>query len=389
MRAFHRWTLVALAVAFVVLVPMAVRALPVHDEPMSAADLLSRIRSADDAAYAGTVDVHGRLGLPVSDHFTDIADLLGSDTRLRVWWRSAADWRVDRLLATGEIDLFHHGEATTRWDYERAEAQTGIDPAIRLPRSADLLPPALAHRVLNDAQPDELTRLPARRIAGHDALGLRLEPSDPHTSIDHVDLWADPHTGLVLAVDAFGTGTQPALSTSFSTVDLTRPAAGVTRFRAAPGVHRSVDDVLDIADAANQFAPVVPPASVAGLTRSASSQGAVGIYGAGLAQVMTLPLRPQDAGYLAEQLRDLRGTRRGGVSRCCGWVLSASTSCVPTRLSTSGGWSPARSPTTRLSRPATTWWRGRASADDPDQGSHQAVRRGACCRGSRPGRRRG
>jgi hypothetical protein len=303
MRATHRWTLVALAVAFVVLAPMTVRALPVPDQPMSAAHLLSRIRSADDTAYSGTVEVHGRLGLPVSDHFTDIADLLGSDTRVRVWWRGADDWRVDRLLTTGEVDLFHHGDATTRWDYERAAAQTSIDPAIRLPRDADLLPPVLAHRVLTDALAGELTRLPARRIAGHDALGLRLEPSDPRTSIDHVDLWADPHTGLVLALDAFGTGPQPALSTSFSSVDLTRPPAGVVRFRAAPGVHQSLDDVLDIADAANQFAPVVPPASVAGLRRSASSQGAVGIYGAGLAQVMTLPLRSRDAGYLAEQLR--------------------------------------------------------------------------------------
>ena len=303
MRAFHRWTLVALAVAFVVVAPMTVRALPVHDEPMSAGHLLSRIRSADDTAYSGTVEVHGRLGLPISDHFTDIADLLGSDTRLRVWWRSADDWRVDRLLTTGEVDLFHHGDATTRWDYERAEAQTGIDPAIRLPRDADVLPPALASRVLTGAHPGDVTRLPARRIAGHDALGLRLEPSDPRTSIDHVDLWADPRTGLVLALDVFGTGTQAALSTSFNSVDLARPLVGVTRFRPAPGVHESVDDVLDIADAANQFAPVVPPATVAGLARSASSQGAVGIYGSGLAQVMTLPLRSQDAGYLADQLR--------------------------------------------------------------------------------------
>src|SRR5436305_97911 len=112
MRAIHRWTLVALAVALVVLVPMTVRALPVPDEPMSAAALLSRIRGADDVAYSGTVEVHGRLGLPVSDHFTDVADLLGGDTRLRVWWRSADEWRVDRLLTTGEVDLFHHGAVT-------------------------------------------------------------------------------------------------------------------------------------------------------------------------------------------------------------------------------------------------------------------------------------
>ena len=303
MRPIHRWSLVVLAVALVVLVPITLRALPVPDEAVSARDLLARVQAGDRVGYSGTVEVHGRLGLPVSDHFTDIADLLGSDTRMRVWWRSADQWRVDKLLPTGEVDLFHHGRATIRWDYERAEAQNAIDPQIRLPRDADLLPPALARRVLTDADPADVTRLPARRVAGHDALGLRLRPSDARTSIDHVDLWADAATGLVLALDAYGDARQPGLSTAFTSVDLDRPPSRATSFHAAHGLRQTVDDVLDIADAANQYAPVHPPDSVAGLTRSASAQEAVGIYGSGLAQIMALPLQSRDAGYLADQLR--------------------------------------------------------------------------------------
>ena len=307
MRPIHRWTFVALAAALVVLVPITVRAFPVPDRAISAGDLLARVQAGDGAGYSGTVEVRGRLGLPVSDHFTDIADLLGSDTRMRVWWRSADQWRVDKLLPTGEVDLFHHGRATIRWDYERAEAQTGIDPRIRLPRDADLLPPALARRALTDADPADVTRLPARRIAGHDALGLRLRPGDPRTSIDHVDLWADADTGLVLALDAYGDASQPALSTAFTSVDLSRPASRATSFHAAHGLRMTVDDVLDIADAANQYAPVLPPDSVAGLTKSASAQDAVGIYGSGLTQVMALPLQSRDAAYLADQLRTSGG----------------------------------------------------------------------------------
>jgi len=303
MRPIHRWSLVVLAVALVVLVPITVRGLPVPDEAVSARDLLARMQAADRAGYSGMVEVHGRLGLPVSDHFTDIADLLGSDTRMRVWWRNADQWRVDKLLPTGEVDLFHHGPATTRWDYERAEAQSGIDPPVRLPRDADLLPPVLAQRALTDADPADVTRLPARRIAGHDALGLRLRPSDPRTSIDHVDLWADPDTGLVLALNAYGDASQPAISTAFTSVDLSRPPSRATSFHAAHGLPQTVDEVLDIADAANQYAPVLPPGSVAGLPKSGSSQEAVGIYGSGLTQVMALPLQSRDAGYLADQLR--------------------------------------------------------------------------------------
>ncbi len=313
MRPIHRWSLVALAVALVVLVPMSVRALPVHDEAISAPDLLTLVQGSEDAAYSGEVEARGRLGLPVTDRFTDVADLLGGETRMRVWWRNAEDWRVDKLLPTGEIDLFRHGNATIRWDFEREEAQTSLDPSIRLPRDADLLPPALARRALTDADPSDVTRLPARRIAGHDAPGLRLKPSDPRTSIDHVDLWADPDSGLVLALDAYDADAQPVLSTAFTRVDLSTPEPRQTSFHAAPGVRMIVDNVLDIADAANQYAPIVPPLSVAGLPQSSSSEGAVGVYGTGLAQVMAVPLRSRDGRYLADHLRASGATETDDV----------------------------------------------------------------------------
>jgi hypothetical protein len=313
MRPIHRWSLVVLAVALAVLVPMSVRALPVHDQAVTAPDLLARVQGSGGAGYSGEVEVHGRLGLPVSDHFTDVADLLGGDTRMRVWWRNTQDWRVDKLLPTGEIDLFRHGRATIRWDFEREEAQTSLDPPIRLPRDADLLPPALARRALADARPDEVSRLPARRIAGRDAVGLRLQPSDPRTSIDHVDLWADAASGLVLALDAYGPDPQPVLSTAFTQVDLSTPAPRQTSFHAARGLRITADDVLDIADAANQYAPVLPPVEVAGLPRSGSSTRAVGIYGTGLAQLMAVPLQSRDAGYLAEHLHESGAAETGDL----------------------------------------------------------------------------
>jgi hypothetical protein len=303
MRAIHRWSFVAVACALAVAVPVGERAWPVPDRDLSAAQLLALVRSGQDKPYSGIVEARGRLGLPVSDHFTDVADLLGGDTRLRVWWRSSQDWRVDRLLDTGEIDLFHEGRTTVEWDYERSEARISADPTIRLPRDADLIPPELARRALVDASPKDMTRLPARRIAGVDALGLRLDPSDPRTSVDHVDLWADPATGVVLALDAYGDGAQPALSTAFTSVSLTAPDPATISFHPAPGVRQSVDGVLDIADAANQYAPVTPPDRLAGLTKSASTREAAGIYGSGLTQLMAVPLQERDAGYLIDQLR--------------------------------------------------------------------------------------
>jgi hypothetical protein len=302
MRPIHRWSVVAAGCALAVGIPIGVRAVPVADSSVSASTLLGQIRASRDAAYSGVVDSQGNLGLPISDRFTDVADLLGGDTRMRVWWRTSSDWRVDKLLTTGETDLFHHDGVTTEWDYERQDARTSIDPSIRLPRDADLLPPELANRVLAGVQPDQVTRLPARRVAGVAAPGLRMTTSDPRASVDHVDLWADPTTGVVLRVEVYADGSTPALVTRFTQFSTATPAASVTTFTPAPGIHEGFDDILDIADAANQYASVAPPTSLGGLAESSSSDGAVGIYGTGVTELMAVPLRSQDLDTLTAQL---------------------------------------------------------------------------------------
>ena len=47
--------------------------------------------------------------MPDSDSFVGLAQLLGEDNDLRVWWRAADDWRIDRIRSTGETDLFRRG----------------------------------------------------------------------------------------------------------------------------------------------------------------------------------------------------------------------------------------------------------------------------------------
>jgi hypothetical protein len=307
MRAVHRWGLAAVATALVMLTPYAGRARPAHDPDVSTADLVTHVRDSAAAPFSGTVDVHGRLGLPIADHFTDLADLFGGETRLRVWWRGSDDWRVDRLLDTGEVDLFHHGQQTTEWDYERREARASIDPEIRLPRDSDLLPPEVARLALEGADPSHILRLSARRVAGVDAAGLRVEITDTRSSIRHVDLWVDPETGIALAVEVYDDASQPALSTMFTTFSRAGPDAEVTRFRHATGVPVYPDPVLDIADAADQFASVRAPGTVAGLARAKGASAAV--YGTGLTRLLVLPLPDPEGDQLACRLSE-QGARK-------------------------------------------------------------------------------
>ena len=120
------------------------------------------------------------------------------------------------------------GRFTYLWDYghDVLTRIVGAQP-VRLPRASDLLPPALARRLLAAASPaDHLSRLPSRRVAGVDAAGLRLVPADPATTIGAIDIWADPASGLPLDVAIIGRGaSKPVLVTSFLQVSEQRPAA--------------------------------------------------------------------------------------------------------------------------------------------------------------------
>jgi hypothetical protein len=308
MTPTRRWWLVAAAVALVIGTPLLARARPVDAPDLGAARLLALVRSAADHPYSGRVDMVGNLDLPVTSRFTDVGALLGERTTLRVWWRGRDGWRVDKLLVSGETDLVHDAHSTVEWSYEDAEAIRSVDPEVRLPRSADLLPPELAARAVQDADPGSVTGIADRRVAGIAAPGIRIAPADRRSSIDHVDLWVDPASGVVLRLDAYAAHDRaPSFSTWFTSFSSRTPGADRTRFVPPVGARTRFDDILDIADAANQYAPLEPPQTVAGLSRAPTPQGAVGVYGSGLTRVLVIPLRRPDARALREQFRKSAG----------------------------------------------------------------------------------
>lgn len=311
MTPARRWWLVAIGVALLIGVPLGVRAIPVADSAITAPALFQRIQSSQGHAYSGYAETLGTLQLPVADRFTDIGSLLGERTRMRVWWRSASDWRVNKVLSSGESDLVHHSTRTTEWDYEKSAVTISRDPAIRLPRTADLLPPELTRRLLQDVDPSELSRLAARRVAGRDAPGLRLSPAAPQSSIDHVDIWADPSTGVPLRVEVFAVASTSASFTSeFMSFSSATPAATTTAFAAPAGARVSYDGIVDIADAANHYAPVAPPHILAGLSQSGDARlRAVGVYGAGVTQLIAIPLWDRASEPLRIQLEKTPGVR--------------------------------------------------------------------------------
>jgi hypothetical protein len=306
-----RWLVVLLTAAAFVATPLLIVARPAAPSDILAADLAGRIAQSAPVGWSGYVETTGTLQVPDSDSFATLVQLLGENTQLRVWWRSADDWRVDRIRSTGETDLFRQGRGIVRWVFESETATYSPVSKIRLPDASDLLPPTLARSLLQGVRESELTRLPTRRVAGINAAGLRLTPNEKATTVGHVDIWADPVSGLPLLVELYGLGEQrPVITTTVRQLKLGSPSEAATHFSLAEGVRVNYEPSVDVAAAANAFAPYDLPPSLAGLgSRNGVDPGAVGIYGRGPTTLIALPLRGQVARPLRQQFQDRSGAQ--------------------------------------------------------------------------------
>jgi hypothetical protein len=316
-----RWLIVAAGTAALAVAPLAAGLLPAGHSSIGAPELLARIQASAGVQYSGYGESSGGLALPVTtDRFTSLNDLFGDSTQLRVWWRAADDWRVDAVDLAGESDLHGDRVGIWTWDYETNTAQRAVAnlvPIVRLPRSEDLVPATLARRLLSQASPARVTRLPDARIAGHDAAGLRLDTADARSTIEHIDVWALPDDGLPVRVKIYGAhDPAPVLATTLLDLSTSAPASSTTAFRPAAGAKIRSEQFGDIVAAVDQFGSSHPPAQLAGLPRQPLELGSVGVYGRGVTALVAVPVPPRLARTLVTQLSATPGsaTADGGIS---------------------------------------------------------------------------
>jgi outer membrane lipoprotein-sorting protein len=305
----------AAVVAVLVALPFAVRYAPVPVSEATPTALLARIQASATKPYAGYAESTGSLALPTTDQFDDVSTLLSGRTQVRVWWQSPTDWRADTIGPAGEHSTRTTTAGSLVWDYEDNRVTTSTpepNGTIRLPRDTDSLPPQLAARMLSDAQPGEVSALPARRVAGRPAEGLSLRPSDSLSSVGRVDVWADEASGIPLLVEVFGrTGDVAAMASTFLDFTDAAPTADDLAFVVPPGVRvRSAPRSDLVRDVARSGGPL-PPATLLGFARSGPAGGvaALGEYGRGVTQVAIGALPDRVARSLREQLRLGAGTR--------------------------------------------------------------------------------
>jgi hypothetical protein len=293
-QAARRWALVGAGTAILCLLPALVAALPVPASALTAAQLRARILKSADVPYQGYAESDVNLDLPALPDLGNVTALLDGTTDQYAWYRSAGQWRADVLTTAGEDDTYLTSRGTFTWNYA-SDLMTqirGTQP-VRLPQAADLLPPALATRLLSFAgRADRIARLPSRRVAGIDAAGLRLVPASQATTIGAVDIWADPVNGLPVQVNLYGRRAGAALLVSrFLDVSLSTPSVADVTPDPAPGVGFTVTGLADVSGVLGGFGPPLP-GRLAGFGQVSSPAGLpdVAAYGDGFARFVVLPL---------------------------------------------------------------------------------------------------
>lgn len=299
-QARRRWLVVACGVALLCGLPSIIAAWPVAASSLTAPALRARILASDRVAYSGYSESSVTLGLPDLPDLGQVSTLLDGITDQYSWYRSASSWRADIITTGGESDTYQTSQGTYLWDYSTnlLTQVIGSQP-FRLPRAADLLPPALSRRLLAYASPaDHISRLPSQRIAGVDAAGLRVVPADPVTTVGSVEVWADPANGLPVEVIVTGRGaSQPALVSRFLDLNESPPSVSTVTPAPGPAVGQTTTGLPDISGILNGFAPVLP-ARLAGMSQVAVLGGLsdVAAYGTGFSRfaVLALPFHVGD-----------------------------------------------------------------------------------------------
>jgi hypothetical protein len=284
-----RWAVVVAGVAVLAAIPAVVGALPVRATAVEPEQLASAIVGSAAAPYQGYVETRGQLGLPDLPDVDTATALLGGPAKIRVWRASPTAWRVDLLNTTGETDTYGDATGTWTWDSnDRRVARVEQAPGdVRLPRPADVVPPELGRRLVGGAAPGELQAIAPARVAGVSVPGLRIVPADPVSTVDHVDLWADAGTGVVLRVAVVSRGAdRPVFESQFLDVSLSRPADHMVMFVRPAGVRNRRNANTDLLLQLRSITSSVQlPASLAGLARAPGQTGGIATYGDGFGVV--------------------------------------------------------------------------------------------------------
>ena len=259
----RRWCVVAAGTLLLVAAPVALHLLPAADSDVQRGPAARRRRARRRTTPGpGTSRPRAPCSCPTRTGSATWARCSASAPRCAPGGRTPSTGGSTSCCSPGETDLVHEGDTTLRWDYEHLERHAQ-------PRPGD---PAAAHRrpgAAGAGRAAAARRRPRRRAPGAGPAGGRRRARPgcawcrrPTSRASTTPTCGSTRaSGVPLRVEVYADGADAPAFTSAVPGVLARTGRATTRSpsRRRPGWTSSFDDVLDIADAANQYAPVRPP----------------------------------------------------------------------------------------------------------------------------------
>jgi hypothetical protein len=306
-----RWFVVLGAVVALCALPVVVALRPVPASALSTAEVVARVADSTDSSFEGLYESRGGLRLPDLGRFDDEIAPFTQTSRVRVWYQNPERWRTDELLIGAERSIYREPGGMWLWDSGTRRVvfspREGAEP-LRIPRLMDLSPAELGRRLLRESAGETVRRIDDRWVAGQASVGLRIEPADPASTIEAAELWVDPETGVVTAVQIETGATAPAFETAFVDLTFRQPSLDVMQFDAeAAGQPVRTSATVDPVESVSGSSYLPLPAELAGLPRRNDPDAGLATYGEGLSVVNMFAL-PQ--GNLGRRINSLPRTQR-------------------------------------------------------------------------------
>ncbi|CAB4549849.1 unannotated protein [freshwater metagenome] len=306
-----RWLVVLGGVAALCTAPVAWAMRPVPEIDVATADLVARVADSDVTPYEGIFESRGGLRLPDLGRLEDELAPFTQTSRVRVWYAAPDTWRSDELLIGAERSVYRQPGGLWLWDSGTRRVvfspREGTEP-LRIPRLMDLNPAELGRRLLAEAEGETVVRIADRWVAGQASVGLRILPRSETSTIEAAELWVDPDTGVVTAVEIETGGTAPAFETAFTSLRFRTPEFDVLAFDpegSGEPVRSAV--TVDPVESVSRTSFVPLPQELAGLPRRNDPQAGLATYGEGLT-VVNMFVIPQ--GNLGRQINSLPRVER-------------------------------------------------------------------------------
>ena len=214
--------------------------------PKTAEQVLTMIGTSKVDAFSGKLTTTSNLGLPSlpsgvggsssssTSGVSSILSLLASPQSARVYVDGSTKERVQILTSLAEQDVIRNGNDVWQYDSKKntaTHATLASHSESKAP-SSTATPAQIAHELISHLDSTTRTSVGTNaQVAGRSTYTLVLTPKATDTLIGSVAISVDSATGLPLAVEATPRGQHdPAIGVSFSSIDLSTPAASLFNF---------------------------------------------------------------------------------------------------------------------------------------------------------------